>query len=58
MAIAEVIEPNTTSLLVVWENIWSLGLAHAVRSSGGEMIASGRIPTAEIAEALIEAAAH
>jgi Family of unknown function (DUF6325) len=57
VAIAEFMVPDTTAVLIVWENIWSLELAHAVRVSGGEMIASGRIPTAEIAEALAEAAA-
>jgi Family of unknown function (DUF6325) len=57
VVIAEVLEPGTTALLVVWENLWSLRLGHAVRSSGGQVVASGRIPTDEIAAALEAASA-
>ena len=49
---AAILEPNTTALLAVWENCWALELAHAIRSSGGQMVASGRLPAEEIAAAL------
>jgi len=54
---AEVLAPGATALLVVWENIWTLELAHAIRRSGGQMVATGRIPTDEIIAAL-EAASN
>jgi len=52
---AEVLTPGCTALLVVWENIWTLSLAHAIRVSGGQMVATGRIPAQEIVAALAEA---
>ena len=52
---AEVLEPGRTALLAVWEDTWAIGFAEAIRSSGGEMVASGRIPADAIAEALVEA---
>lgn len=52
---AEVLEPGRSALLAVWEDTWANGLAAAIRTSGGEMVASGRIPADAIAEALTEA---
>lgn len=53
---AEILQPGTAALLVVWENIWTLQLAHAIRTSGGQMVAAGRIPTDEVIAALEVAA--
>jgi hypothetical protein len=36
----------------VWENVWAAPFAHAVRQSGGQLVASGRIPLAEVLEAI------
>jgi hypothetical protein len=38
--------------VLVWENTWAAPFASAVRHSGGELLAMGRIPT----QALIAAA--
>jgi hypothetical protein len=36
----------------VWENTWAAPFAAAVRKSGGQLVASGRIPTQAILAAL------
>lgn len=51
-AAAEVLEPNSAALLLVWENTWAAPLATAIRESGGELVASGRIPINQILQAL------
>jgi hypothetical protein len=43
--IAEMLEPATAAALLVWENSWAAPLASAIRRSGAELAASGRIPT-------------
>jgi len=48
----EVLEPGTSAALVVYENAWAAGLATAVRSSGGQLVASGRIPIEDVIAAL------
>ncbi len=58
LALTEVLEPGTTALLVVWENVWALDFAHAVRRSAGQIVASGRIPAIEILAALDAAIAE
>jgi len=55
IAAAEALEPGTTAGLLVWENLWAIPFANAVRGSGGEVVASGRIPVQDLLEA-IEAA--
>jgi len=55
IAAAEALEPGTTAGLLVWENLWAIPFANAVRVSGGEVVASGRIPVQDLLEA-IEAA--
>ena len=42
---AEALEPGTAAALLVFENSWAAGFASAVRRSGGQLVASGRIPT-------------
>ena len=43
-AIAEAIEPGSSAAVLVWENTWAAPFASAVRRSGGQLVASGRIP--------------
>jgi hypothetical protein len=43
-AIAEAIEPGSSAAVLVWENSWAAPFASAVRRSGGQLVASGRIP--------------
>lgn len=54
-----VLEPNSSGALLVYENVWAAPLAGALRRSGGQLVASGRIPVMRILETLdaIETAA-
>ena len=45
-------EPNTVAALIVFENTWAVPLVTAVRDSGGEVVASARIPATVVMEAL------
>lgn len=51
-AAAEVLDPGSSALLLVWENSWAAPLATAIRESGGQLVASGRIPVNAIIAAL------
>jgi hypothetical protein len=53
-AVAEALEPGSTAGLLVWENTWAAPFGAAVRKSGGQLVASGRIPTQAILAALDE----
>jgi hypothetical protein len=44
-AVADALEPGSSAAVVVWENTWAAPFASAVRRSGGQLVASGRIPT-------------
>ena len=48
------LEPGSTAAVLVWENTWAGPLASAIRHSGGELIANGRIPTQAIIAAVEE----
>jgi hypothetical protein len=48
----EVLEPGTSAALLVYENRWAAPFATAVRRSGGQLVASGRIPIQELIAAL------
>lgn len=43
--IAAAMEPGSAAAVLVWENTWAAPFAVAVRRGGGQLIASGRIPT-------------
>jgi hypothetical protein len=43
--IAAAMEPGSSAAVLVWENTWAAPFAAAVRRNGGQLIASGRIPT-------------
>jgi hypothetical protein len=42
--LAAAMEPGTVAGVLVWENAWAAPFASAARKSGGQLIASGRIP--------------
>src|SRR3954447_14493488 len=42
--LAEAIEPSSSAAVLVWENRWAAPFGAAVRHSGGQLVASGRIP--------------
>jgi hypothetical protein len=46
------LEPGTSAALLVYENRWAAPFAAAVRRSGGQLVASGRIPVQAILAAL------
>lgn len=48
----EALEPGTSAALLVYENIWAAPFAAAVRRSGGQLVASGRIPIQSLVAAL------
>jgi Family of unknown function (DUF6325) len=41
--LAAAMEPASTAGVLIWENLWGAPLASAVRHSGGQLIANGRI---------------
>ena len=49
--IGKVLEPGSVAAVLVYENRWAAPFASAVRRSGGELVADGRIP----AQALLAA---
>jgi hypothetical protein len=51
-AVAEAVEPGSTAALLVWENSWAAPFASSVRHSGGQLVASGRIPVQAMLAAL------
>jgi uncharacterized membrane protein len=45
---ASALEPGTSAALLVFENTWAAPFAAAVRRSGGQLVASGRIPVQDL----------
>jgi hypothetical protein len=48
----EALEPGTSAALLVYENSWAGPFAAAVRRSGGQLVANGRIPVQALIAAL------
>jgi len=46
------LEPGTSAALLVYENTWAAPFATAVRRSGGQLVAGGRIPIEDVLAAL------
>jgi len=42
--LAAAMEPGSTAGVLIWENLWAAPFGSAVRRSGGQLIADGRIP--------------
>lgn len=51
-AIAESLQDDTTTLVLVWENLWASGFADAVRAHGGTVLGYDRVLPAAVAAAL------
>jgi hypothetical protein len=49
---AEVLDPETSALLVLWEDLWARPLAEVVRGAGGVITGGERVPQ-EIVEAAL-----
>ncbi|MCB5272916.1 hypothetical protein BJG92_00428 [Arthrobacter sp. SO5] len=43
--LAETIQPGHSAAVLVWENQWAAPFGAAIRKAGGQLVASGRIPT-------------
>jgi uncharacterized protein DUF6325 len=52
-SIGAALEPGSVAAVLVWENVWAAPFGSAVRRSGGQLVASGRIPIQALA-AVIE----
>lgn len=50
--LAETIEPGNSAVVMVWENQWAAPFGSAVRHAGGQLVASGRIPTQAVVAAI------
>jgi hypothetical protein len=42
--LAAAMDPGSTAGVLIWENLWAAPFAAAARRSGGQLIATGRIP--------------
>jgi Family of unknown function (DUF6325) len=51
---APVLEPGCSAALLIYENTWAAPLATALRRSGAQLVANGRIPVNAIIAALDE----
>lgn len=49
---AAALEPGTSAALLVYENTWAAPFATAMRRSGAQLVAGGRIPTQALIAAL------
>ena len=55
---AGALEPGTSAALLLYENRWAAPFAAAVRRSGGQLVASGRVPVQGLIAALEAAEAE
>jgi len=53
-AVAAALEPGSTAGVLVYENLWAAPFASAVRRSGGQLVANGRIPIQALLAAVEE----
>ncbi len=54
LKLAAVVDPGSTAAMLVYENTWAAPLAAALRRSGAQMVATGRIPIEDVIAALDE----
>jgi hypothetical protein len=47
-----VLEPGASAAILLYENSWARPFVKAVKGSGAQLIASGRIPAADLADAV------
>lgn len=51
---ATALDPGTAAAVLVYENVWAAPFAAALRRTGGQLVASGRIPVQALLAALDE----
>ena len=49
---ASVIAPGSAAAIIIYENLWALPFATALRRVGAELVASGRVPVAALLDSL------
>ena len=49
---AELLEPNSSAAVLIWENSWAVPFVTAMRASGGSVIDTGRLAAADVLAAL------
>jgi hypothetical protein len=49
---AATVEPGSAAGIVVYENVWAVPFIGALRRAGGQLVAAGRIPVADLEAAL------
>jgi Family of unknown function (DUF6325) len=49
---AAAIEPGHAAMVVLYENVWAIPFATALRRARAELVASGRVPVAALLDAL------
>lgn len=54
IGLANDLEPESSALVIVWENTWASRLASAIRGSGGELVSYFRIPREAVVEAILD----
>ena len=54
-AAGEELDPNSSAALLVWENLWAMDVAQAIRNAGGELLDFERLPH-EVVQAARDAA--
>jgi hypothetical protein len=52
VAAGDALEPGTSAALLVYENRWAAPFAAAMRRTGAQLVASGRIPVQDVLAAL------
>jgi len=57
-SVVDAMEPGSTAGLLIYENLWAAPLASAVRRSGGQLVASGRIPVQALLAVLEDSASE
>jgi uncharacterized membrane protein len=53
-AVGEVLEPNSSAGVLVWEDVWAAKLAQAIRDAGGTLLDLERVPH-EVVQAALKA---
>jgi hypothetical protein len=56
--LAAAMDPGSTAGVLIWENLWAAPFAAAARRSGGQLIATGRIPIQAIIASIEADEAH
>jgi Family of unknown function (DUF6325) len=56
--LAAAMDPGSTAGVVIWENLWAAPFGSAARRSGGQLLATGRIPIQAIIASIEADEAH